>query len=427
MSRILQTIFSCTILAAAAGAQGQLEANEPGNDTSAGAEAAASNGQCYGHLESAAPDKDFWSFTISGPKRLTTWTSRRGAEVTEFGGTATSDTVIEVYDPNGFFIGYSDDYGSTKYSLVSVDLPAAGTYRIAVATFVDPYIPVFANGDYTLDILCEDPPGAPSYSTAPSELEPNDSCASADSTGDGTEHLATLQSAGDSDYFTFTLNRRARVTLRTWADTSTTGSACSDTKLWLYDGACVEIASDDSSGTGLHAKIVQELDPGTYSVEVSDHQRNAAGDYRLTCDVEILSVQEVLPGSAGCVGTSGELLLLVPRPGERPREGSHVTTDVANLPGGACAILLGVTAPPAPIDLGIVGAPGCDLAINVNLGSFACWPTVAGEAEFGIHIGSIPFPGLRLFVQAAAIDFGANQLNVILSPPLRWTISDESY
>ncbi|MCA8944197.1 MAG: PPC domain-containing protein [Planctomycetes bacterium] len=427
MSRILPTILVCSSLVASVGAQGQLESNEPGNDASLGAEAASPNGQCYGHLESASPDKDFWSFTITSPKRLTTWTSRRGAKTTENGGTATSDTVLEVYDPNGFFIGYNDDFGGGKYSLVSVDLPVAGTYYIAVATFVDPYIPGFANGDYALDIICEDPAPAPTYSTAPTESEPNDACASAESTSGGTEHFETLQSIGDSDYYTFTLNRRARVTIETHADTSTTGAACTDPKLWLYDAGCVELSSDDNGGSGSQAMIEQVLEPGTYSVEVSDHQRNAAGDYRLTVDVTILSTQDILPGSPNCPGTSGQPLQLLPREGELPRVGSQVTVDVANVPAGPCAVLLGVTAPPAPLDLTIVGAPGCDLAVNVNLGSFACQPTVAGEAEFGIHIGSVPFPGIRVFAQAAGIDIGANALGVILSAPLRWTIGAETY
>ncbi|MCA8944539.1 MAG: PPC domain-containing protein, partial [Planctomycetes bacterium] len=340
MTRILSTLFSCTLFAVAVSAQGQPETNEPGNDSMTGAESVASNGQCYGQLGAAVADRDFWSFTITGPKRLTAWTSRRGAEITELGGTATSDTILEVYDPNGFFLGFNDDYGGTKYSLASVDLPAAGTYFVAVTTFVDPYVTTFANGDYALDIRCEDPPGSSTYSIAPSEAEPNDDCAAADSTSDGFEHLETLQMAGDRDFFTFTLPYLSRVKIRTWADASTTGTGCADTKLWLYDDACVELASNDNGGTGLHARIVRELDPGTYSVEVSDHLRNALGDYRLTVDIEVLAAQDVLPGSAGCIGTGGQPLMVVPRPGERPRVGSQVTTDIANLPGGPCAILL---------------------------------------------------------------------------------------
>lgn len=155
----------------------------------------------------------------------------------------------------------------------------------------------------------------------------------------------------------------------------------------------------------------------------------AAGDYLV--EIAALGVagwivvemhQESPAGFLPHCGFSGALKMF-PRTGERPRfSGSYCTTDlIIPYPALGQVMLVGIEKTPV-VDLAPIGLAGCRLGHNVIVSEPL---TVVGlaEAEFGIELGF--WPGLTFYLQAAAIEFGATALNVVLSERLEWTIGDE--
>ena len=116
-------------------------------------------------------------------------------------------------------------------------------------------------------------------------------------------------------------------------------------------------------------------------------------------------------------------MTIVPRRNEWPRIGSWFEFDIAG--SVSTPVVLFSNVPQAPIDLGLIGAPGCILSLQ-PLGSVAANPTVPGEYEFAFGISSDPGQiGATFFCQAAAIDLGSNALGVTLSDRLvMWVGAD---
>ncbi len=89
--------------------------------------------------------------------------------------------------------------------------------------------------------------------------------------------------AGDVDYFSFTLDSGADVTVTTTGDTDTTGT--------LEDSDGESVASDEDSGDGDNFSVTQRLAAGTYKVKVEGAESSTAGEY--TLDVDSIPVVEV--------------------------------------------------------------------------------------------------------------------------------------
>ena len=96
----------------------------------------------------------------------------------------------------------------------------------------------------------------------------------------GTVGDATLGTAGEQDYYSFTLNKAAYVTL------TTSGAAGGDTIMYLYNEDGEQIASDDNGGEDSYSKISNALlHSGTYYVMVKADEGTTIDEYSLAANV----------------------------------------------------------------------------------------------------------------------------------------------
>ncbi len=87
---------------------------------------------------------------------------------------------------------------------------------------------------------------------------------------------ASIDTAGEEDYYTFTLTERATVKL------ATNGSDYDDTVMYLYDSDQELIAENDENGISSYSLISKALDPGTYYVVVTAYDNDLIDEYSLT-------------------------------------------------------------------------------------------------------------------------------------------------
>lgn len=116
----------------------------------------------------------------------------------------------------------------------------------------------------------------------------------------------------------------------------------------------------------------------------------------------------------GCPGTSGATPELTYT--GVPTLGGSFDIDLNGGPVTSAAVLfIGVfTTPPWPVDLGIIGAPGCSLYHNV-IGTLSAGTDAAGSAAITIApVSGVPceFP---IYTQWACIDPGANAIDLTTS------------
>ncbi|MCZ0952873.1 MAG: leucine-rich repeat domain-containing protein [Rhodospirillaceae bacterium] len=107
-----------------------------------------------------------------------------------------------------------------------------------------------------------------------------------------------IESAGDRDYFRFTVDAPSVVTVRSEGDTNTHGL--------LYDGNGTVVSDASDGGDAANFRITVTLLPGTYSIEVSGHEGTATGDYALS--VETAPAPELAAGArvTGNLGRTGD-------------------------------------------------------------------------------------------------------------------------
>ncbi len=116
---------------------------------------------------------------------------------------------------------------------------------------------------------------------------------------------------------------------------------------------------------------------------------------------------QFMPFGTGCPGSVGVPELL------RAQLRGTATIQTTNLSQtGLAALLVGPQRYPSGLDLGAIGAPGCDLYVA----SIAALPMIvlSNQGLVGLPISSMP-PCLEFYVQTAAVDFGANPLGVVMS------------
>jgi hypothetical protein len=82
--------------------------------------------------------------------------------------------------------------------------------------------------------------------------------------------------ADDADYYTLVVEEALEVEIEL------SGDSDGDSYLYLYDGEMEEISSDDDGGEGTWSKIEEELEPGTYYIQVESYLGVETFQYTLT-------------------------------------------------------------------------------------------------------------------------------------------------
>jgi PKD repeat protein len=128
---------------------------------------------------------------------------------------------------------------------------------------------------------------------------------------------------------------------------------------------------------------------------------------------------------AGCAGTLGITHVLN---ANQPVIGGTVTLNLDNLEFGIAVMVLGLSntlsggAIPLPLDLGILGAPGCPLRVSLD-----ATDTVVGTgttATWSFAIPSNPLLlGFQLYNQAAALS-SSNAFNFVTSDAYAWCVGN---
>ena len=175
----------------------------------------------------------------------------------ETSGPSGGDTVIELYDEDLVLIERDDDGGTGYYSYISQTL-SEGYYYVRVNEY--------GNDDtlYNYDLEIR---GAGCGQPSESEVEPNNGPLLADAIGTlpGTLRIrASIEPAGDIDWFSFDVSGRRSVTIET-------SGPSGDTIIILYDEDLDVLAFDDDSGSGNFSRIQITLGSGTYFVAVLEY------------------------------------------------------------------------------------------------------------------------------------------------------------
>jgi len=174
------------------------------------------------------------------------------------------DTALELYDGAGNYIIGDEDGGDGYLSRIEIALEP-GTYYVNVWSYYGHY---WGNGPYGLSITLAAPPAV--------EVEPNDSCATANAVALGQSFEAQIFPSGDYDYFMLTVPADGFV------DVETSGPS-GDTVLNIYsaDGA-TWIGCDDDLGDGLFSKWGCCLPAGQYCVESRAYSASSVFSYNIT-------------------------------------------------------------------------------------------------------------------------------------------------
>lgn len=126
------------------------------------------------------------------------------------------------------------------------------------------------------------------------------------------------------------------------------------------------------------------------------------------------SPASVSPFGAGCIGTAGTPML-VTAPGDLPWLGDTVEHVVSGIPvGEPGAIFASSLGPSAPVDLGVVGMPGCELLVTPDVTEFRA--AIGNAATWTLSIPNDPvLAGVPFYQQAFVFDSLANTLGLVAS------------
>ena len=131
------------------------------------------------------------------------------------------------------------------------------------------------------------------------------------------------------------------------------------------------------------------------------------------------NVASYTPFGTGCAGSAGTPSIQA-APFERPWVGQTFFADIRNVPAGnATAALLGASNTlwqgiPLPVDLGVIGMPGCLLWTSDEL--VIPLPNPTGTPTLTLHMPPIgALVGLAFHNQVLVVDPGANPLGVVAS------------
>ena len=169
------------------------------------------------------------------------------------------DSVLTIYDSEGWEVAYNDDYGDGTASRIVWSAPSSDVYYLEVSGF-------FSTGSYTLTVepieVTDDYPNSPDLS--PTTITPGKSIEGVIDYGYDVDLFELEANAGQSYRITVSL-----VTLN-------------DSVLTIYDSEGREVAYNDDYGGGSASRIIWEAPAtGDYYVEVSAFD-SATGSYTLT-------------------------------------------------------------------------------------------------------------------------------------------------
>lgn len=187
------------------------------------------------------------------------------------------DTEIALLDELGNTLALNDDVAVGVVSSAIIEYLAIGTYYVLVHEYGDDNV-IY---DYTLSVYSEG---------CVQEIESNDSISSSDGIGMIPGDLCATGSIdmyGDKDFYWFTVDSEAVVTIYTETD--------GDTEISLIDDYGYLVAqNDDTPAGGLSSLLIVDLTAGMYFVEVWEHNDDAwIGQYTLhvvgdlcVCEIE---------------------------------------------------------------------------------------------------------------------------------------------
>ena len=155
---------------------------------------------------------------------------------------------------------------------------------------------------------------------------------------------------------------------------------------------------------------VPEFDPGTSVLDLGGDYRTVAARLGPTC-----TYVGVHPGCAG----SRQATRLVPR--DTPRIGQTFALTLFDLPVDIALLATGWQQT-APLDLGSLGMPGCELAVSTDV-----LTAIVGQstrAKWSLPIPDLPaLVGLRFYNQALVLDpFAGNSFGAVLSDAMEGVI-----
>jgi cysteine-rich repeat protein len=249
-------------------------------------------------------DKDIFAFDVPVASSSVVLNISDGA-----GGCPAFDSILTFYNPLGQVIATNDQGDVPPCSTLKPSLTpamsnlAAGTYKVKVEESGNNAIvplyhlsitvtpPSCGDGVIQAGEVCDD--GNPMdgdgcssmcavEANMSTELELNDSLASANSTTGYLGVIAAITPVGDKDYFSFSVpsaGLTATIQVRNWVGGCPIGL---DTIAYLYDPMGVQIAlNDDANGTSCSAITQSGLAMGTYTVRIEDNGNNSTAPFYL--------------------------------------------------------------------------------------------------------------------------------------------------
>jgi hypothetical protein len=200
------------------------------------------------------------------------------------GGRGTApDTLVRLYNSGGTIVAQDDDGGPLSGGvgdsiIYRFTIAAASTYSVRSSVFT-------TAGSYQVSILLENSGTAPTTGgTFAAETESNNTQATGNNASGSWQNVNYLSSttgaitAGDADYFAFSLNSGDLVTF------TATSTSSLDARLTIRNSAGTVVASEDGTSAGLGANSAvyafRATAAGTFYAQV--HAANGTGSYTLT-------------------------------------------------------------------------------------------------------------------------------------------------
>ncbi len=413
-------------VAGATVAQACVDEIEP-NDATASAQLVSCGARITGNL--LAGEVDYYALPFGAAAHLRAWTSH--GKLT----TAATDTRLEIRDAFDVLLADDDDMGPGVYSYVGCNIATSGLYYLVVRGFG-----AASAGPYTLDILCE----APAIAEG---AEPNnDPVALGVPTAGacGSLHTGFLTAGGDVDWISFvhTGGNVSVVSMPSGPDLGTPlECAIEDTSINVYNSASALVLADpeDDDAEGLNDMVNGVLPAGIYYVEIKAFDPLESGFYtvRIGCGDPLAILGETTPNvfaPAGCAGCAGVPTLrvrssTVSGTGTRTRArlGTNISVDMINLPPGSLAfhvISLGLF---PPVDLAILGAPGCfaNVALDFTSLSVADGAGVTQSCQFIPYVQS--YAGIPFYMQSASLDACHNAAGVATTNVINCVVGNVAF